>query len=84
VRQTDLSTHAIWWRPGQIVLLHDLRVDDDSLQFFHHGLVDEGLLADHGVVLVVGVVGVPQLAIRPELELQEFVPELALVSDVVA
>jgi len=46
--------------------------------------VDEGLLADHGVVLVVGIVGVPQLAVRPELELQELVAELALVTDVVA
>ncbi len=40
-------------------------------------------LPDHGVVLVVGVVGVSQFAIRPELELQELVPELALVAHVV-
>jgi len=83
-RKTHLSTHAIWWWPRKIVLLHDLRVDDDPLQLLHHGLVDEGLLADHGVVLVVGIVGVPQLAVRPELELQELVAELALVTDVVA
>jgi len=63
-RKTHLSTHAIWWWPRKIVLLHDLRVDDDPLQLLHHGLVDEGLLADHGVVLVVGIVGVPQLAVR--------------------
>ncbi len=40
-------------------------------------------LPDHGVILVVGVVGVSQFAIRPELELQELVPELALVAHVV-
>lgn len=42
------------------------------------------LLPDHRVVLVVGVVGVAQLAVRAELELEELVPELALVADVVA
>lgn len=38
------------------------------------------LLADHRVVLVVGVVGVAQLAARAELELHELVAELAAVA----
>ena len=37
-------------------------------------------LADHGVVFIVGVVGVTQFAIRPELELKKLVPELTLVA----
>lgn len=40
-------------------------------------------LADHLVVAVVGVVGVPQLAVRPELELHELMPKLALVAHIV-
>ena len=46
--------------------------------------MDVGLLPDHGVVLVVGVVGVAQLTVGPELELEELVSELALVADVIA
>ena len=46
--------------------------------------VDEGLLSDHGIVLVVGVVGVSHLSIGSELELKELVAELALVADVVS
>lgn len=38
---------------------------------------------DHGVVLVVGVVGVSQFSVGPELELEKLVAELALVADVV-
>ena len=36
-----------------------LRIFDDSPELFHNGLVDVSLLADHCVVLVVGVVGIP-------------------------
>ena len=43
-----------------------------------------GLLPDHHIVLVVGVVGVTQPAVGPELELKELVSELALVPNVVA
>lgn len=46
--------------------------------------MDVRLLAYHRVVFVVGVVGVAQLTVRPELELQELVAELALMADVVA
>ena len=46
--------------------------------------VDKGLLSDHGIVLVVGVVGVSHLSIGSELELKELVAELALVADVVS
>ncbi|CAD6241080.1 GSCOCG00009115001-RA-CDS [Cotesia congregata] len=40
-------------------------------------------LPDHRVVLVIRVVGIAELAIRTELKLEELVPELSLVSDVV-
>ena len=56
---------------------------DDPPGLAEHGGGDEDLLADHGVVLVVGVVGVAELAVGAELELEELVPELALVPHVV-
>ena len=55
-----LTTYTVRLRPESVVLGHDLAVLDDSLQLVHHGGVDEGLLPDHGVVLVVAVVGVPE------------------------
>ena len=54
-----LTADTVGLRPEGVVLGHDLAVLDDSLQLVHHGGVDECLLADHGVVLVVAVVGVP-------------------------
>ena len=56
---------------------------DDPPGLAEDGGGDEDLLADHGVVLVVGVVGVAELAVGAELELEELVPELALVPRVV-
>jgi hypothetical protein len=64
-------------RPTYIGLL------DDPPGLAEDGGGDEDLLADHGVVLVVGVVGVAELAVGAELELEELVPELALVPHVV-
>lgn len=61
----------------------DLAVGDDAAALPEDGGVEEDLLADHGVVLVVGVVGIAELAVGPELELQELVPELPLVANVV-
>ena len=78
-----LAAHAVRLRPQRVVLGHDLAVLDDSAQLVHHGAVDVGFLADHRVVLVVRVVGVAQLAVGAELELEELVTELALVADVV-
>ena len=45
--------------PERVVLGHDLAVLDDSAELVHDGAVDVCLLPDHGVVLVVAVVGVP-------------------------
>ena len=61
----------------------DLAVRDDATALADGGGGEEDLLSDHGVVLVVGVVGVAELPIWPELELQELVPELPLVPYVV-
>lgn len=61
----------------------DLAVGDDAAALPKDGGVEEDLLADHGVVLVVGVVGVAELTVGPELELQELVTELTLVPHVV-
>ena len=54
-----LTANTVRLGPEGVVLGHDLAVLDDSLQLVHHGGVDECLLTDHGVVLVVAVVGVP-------------------------
>ena len=54
-----LTPHAVGLRPQSVVLRHDLAVLDNSPELVHDGPVDVGLLPDHGVVLVVGVVGVP-------------------------
>eukprot|EP00443_Scrippsiella_acuminata_P055099 CAMPEP_0115406012 /NCGR_PEP_ID=MMETSP0271-20121206/18222_2 /TAXON_ID=71861 /ORGANISM="Scrippsiella trochoidea, Strain CCMP3099" /LENGTH=104 /DNA_ID=CAMNT_0002830021 /DNA_START=251 /DNA_END=562 /DNA_ORIENTATION=- len=67
-----------------VVLFQDLAVLDGLPEFAHHRLRDVRLLTDHDVVLVVGVVRVAQPPVRAELELEELVPELALVPDVVA
>lgn len=61
----------------------NLALGDDAAALAEDGGGEPDLLADHDVVLVVGVVGVPQLPVGPELELQELVPELPLVSHVV-
>ena len=39
---------------------HDLAVLNDSPQLVHDGGVNVRLLADHRVVLVVGIVGIPK------------------------
>lgn len=61
----------------------DLAISDDATAFAKDGGGDVDLLADDGVVLVVGVIGVTEFAVRSELELQEFMPELPLVPYVV-
>ena len=54
-----LTTNAVRLGPEGVVLSHDLAILDDSAELVHDGTVDIGLLADHRVVLVVAVVGVP-------------------------
>lgn len=78
-----LSADSIGRRPRLVVFFHDVRVVDDAFQLVHHGLVHVGLFANERVVLVVGVVGVAELAVRTELELEKLVAELAFVADVV-
>ena len=56
-----LAAHAVRLRPQRVVLGHDLAVLNDPPQLVHHGAVDVGLLADHRVVLVVAVVGIPDV-----------------------
>ena len=63
--------------------VEDLAVGDDAAALPEDSGVEEDLLADHGIVLVVGVVGITKLAIGPELELQELVPELSLMPHVI-
>lgn len=62
----------------------NLALGNDAATFAEDGGCEKDLFPDHGVVLVVGVVGVPELAIRPELELKKLVAKLSLVTDVVA
>ena len=54
-----LTTNTVGLRPEGIVLGHDLAVLNNSLELVHDGGVHESLLPDHGVVLVVAVIGVP-------------------------
>ena len=54
-----LTTNTVRLGPERVVLGHDLAVLDDSAELVHDGAVDVCLLPDHGVVLVVAVVGVP-------------------------
>ncbi len=61
----------------------DLTIRNNATTLAKSGLGEENLLPDHSVVLVVGVVGVPELPIRPELELQKLVPEFPLVPYIV-
>ena len=48
-----------------------------------HLAVNKSLLPDHCVVLVVGVVGITQLAVRSEFELEKLVTEFSFVTDIV-
>ena len=79
-----LSSDAIGLGPGSIVFIHDFRVFDNSSQFVHDGPVNKSLLPDHGVILVIGVVGVSQFAVGSEFEFEKFVAELSLVTDIVS
>ena len=54
-----LTTYTVGLGPERVVLGHDLAVLDDSAELVHDGAVDVCLLPDHGVVLVVAVVGIP-------------------------
>ncbi len=49
------ATHA----PVVVILLQHVALQHDALQLFHHRVAHVHLLADHHVVFVVGVVGVP-------------------------
>nr|GMD57709.1 dihydrolipoyllysine-residue acetyltransferase component 5 of pyruvate dehydrogenase complex, chloroplastic [Ipomoea batatas] len=60
-----------------------LAIGDDAAAFFENGGGEEDLLANHGVVLVVGVVGIAELAVGSEFELEELVAEFSLVTHVV-
>jgi hypothetical protein len=75
-----LRPHAVTFRPVFIVLLLNLALFYNPLRFIKHRGRDKHLFLDQRVVLVLGVVRVPQLAIGPELELQKLVAELAFVA----
>jgi len=70
--------------PQFVVLGHDLGVFNDPPQLVHNSLMRVSLLADHCVILVVAVVGISELAVWPELKLEELVSKLAFVSNIVA
>ena len=61
-----------------------LAVLDYPTQLVNNFALNERLLPDHGIIFVVGVVGVPQLTVRTEFKLQKLVSELTLMSDIVA
>jgi len=79
-----LAPHPIGFGPVVVVLLHDLALGDYTAALTQNGGSEVDLLADNGVVFVVGVVGVTKLSVGSELEFKEFVAELALVAHVVS
>ena len=65
-------------------LQEDFGVIYDSFQFIEDELIYVDLLANQILCLILRVVGVAQPSVLLELELEEFVPKLALVADVVS
>ena len=53
-----LTNHTVQQGPEGVILGHDLAVLNDPPELVHDGPVDIGLLPDHCVHLVFGVVGV--------------------------
>lgn len=62
----------------------NLAFRDDSSAFFENSRGEKDFFSDHGIVLVVGVVGVTELSIGTELELEKLVAEFSLVTDIVS
>jgi len=79
-----LATNSVGWWPQRIILLGDLGIIDNPLQLLHNRFVDAGLLSDHGVVLVVGIVGVSEFSVGTKLKLEKLVAEFPFVSHVIA
>ena len=71
-----LPPNTVRFWPVVIVFLHDLALGDDPTTLAKNSGGDIDLLANDGVVLVVGVVGVAELPVGSELELQELMAEL--------
>jgi hypothetical protein len=61
-----------------------LAICDDPSALPESRLSEENFFANHGIVLVVGIIGVAELPVRPELELEKLVAELPSVAHVVA
>lgn len=79
-----LSANLVRHGPIAIIFLHDLAVFDNLFESLDDTLIYKNFLADHGIILVVGVVRVAQHAIGFEFELKKFVSELSLVSGIIA
>merc|ERR1719187_1170915 len=80
---SSMTAYTVRLRPQRIVLSHDLTILNNPSQLVHDSLMHIRLLADHGVVLVVAVVGVPEFAVWSELELQKLMSKLSLVPNIV-
>ena len=79
-----LFSNVIRLRPVVIAFLQNSRYFHDSLKLFKNNVIHVNFFPQELVSLVLGVVGVAQSAVRPELKFQELVPELPLVPHVVA
>jgi len=79
-----LAPHAVRLRPEGVVLLHDLGVVDDPPQLLHDGAHHICLFPNHNVILVVGIISIPEFSVWSQLKLQELVPELPFVANIVA
>uniref|UniRef100_A0A7C9CYL3 Uncharacterized protein n=1 Tax=Opuntia streptacantha TaxID=393608 RepID=A0A7C9CYL3_OPUST len=78
-----LSSNAVRFWPEAIIFLHNLALGDDAAAFAEDGGGDEDLFANHGVVLIVGIVGITKLSIGSELELQKFMAEFSPVTHII-
>lgn len=81
--RTYLTTNSIGRWPQRIIFLHNLRIDNDPLELFHNGVMNVRLFADHCVIFVVGIVCVPQFAVRSKFEFQKFMAEFTFVTNVI-
>jgi hypothetical protein len=61
-------------------VLDDFAGEHNAFELLHDCVADIHFLANDAVALVLRVVGVPQLAVRPQLKLEEFVAKFARVA----
>ena len=70
--------------PVAVVDFGDFGFDNDAADFLHNGRRDKDLLPNHGIPLVVRVVGVPQGPTGHQLKLHILMTKLTLVTHIIS